>query len=387
MLSELRVQLQGPADALEHRCGNLPGDCEREGQIPVERYFDATVHDAEITHLFRGLPLVVAHSSELAAGQAMTHDDYDLPLLLTRDAQGTVRCFLNVCRHRGMRLVEDARSACAKTSLVCPYHGWSYRIDGSFRHMPHAETFDPCPQGARDLSPLPCAERHGLIWVMPQRDGHLNLDAFLADMGVELDFLGVSDLLHFRTITAEYDANWKLIVDAFLESYHIRVLHRESIYPFFTDGIVASSRFGPHIYSLVARRDALNWATAGESDLADVEALCRISTPTHVIFPNTVTIFHPTYLSLITVYPVGPERFRWIHRMLIPRSKSGADWLPHWEKTFALMEQRVFQKEDIHSAVQIQRGLRTGANRWLTAGRMERGVSWFHDAIRTAIGR
>ena len=75
-----------------------------------------------------------------------------------------------------------------------------------------------------------------------------------------------------------------------------------------------------------------------------------------------------------------------MHRMLIPRAKSGAHWLPHWEKTFNLIEEGVFQKEDIHCAMQIQRGLRSGANAWMTAGRMERGVGWFHDSVREAIG-
>ena len=386
MLDELRAQLLAPAHAVQHRSGTTAGDTAPEHHIAAERYFDAAIHAAEVQTLFRGRPLIVAHASELAAGQVMAHDGYGLPLLIARDAQGAVRCFLNVCRHRGMRLLEDGAGACDRSSLVCRYHGWTYRLDGTLRHMPHAETFDACAEGARDLVALPCVERHGLIWVLPQRDASLDLEGFLQGLGSELDFLGVADLVHFRTITAEYDANWKLIVDAFLESLHIRILHSDTIYPFFTDGVAASSRFGPHIYSLVARRKALPWAEAAEPDPGTVDDLCRISTPSHVIFPNTITVFHPDYLSLITVYPVAPERFRWMHRMLIPRAKSGADWLPHWEKTFNLIEEGVFQKEDIHCAMQIQRGLRSGANAWMTAGRMERGVGWFHDSVREAIG-
>ena len=114
--------------------------------------------------------------------------------------------------------------------------------------------------------------------------------------------------------------------------------------------------------------------------------LCALATPSQVIFPNTITIFHPDYLSLITVYPAGPERFGWTHRMLIPADKATPDWAPHWEKTFELIEKGVFQKEDIACAIGIQKGMASGANRFVTAGRAEQGVGWFHDEIAKRIG-
>ena len=177
-----------------------------------------------------------------------------------------------------------------------------------------------------------------------------------------------------------------MIVDAFLESYHIRVLHKDTIWPYFTDGITAAQRFGPHISSLVARRGAVDWAKAREPVPQTQDTLRRLATPSHVIFPNTITIFHPDYLSLITLYPVGPERLRWSHRMLVPASKMTPDWTPHWEKTFALIEQGVFQKEDIHCAVQIQAGMRTGANQFLRAGRIEQALGWYHDSVAAHAG-
>jgi len=65
-------------------------------------------------------------------------------------------------------------------------------------------------------------------------------------------------------------------------------------------------------------------------------SLCELVTPSHVVFPNTITIFHPDYLSLVTLYPVGPETLSWTHRMLIPADKATPDWAPHWDKTFRL---------------------------------------------------
>ena len=114
--------------------------------------------------------------------------------------------------------------------------------------------------------------------------------------------------------------------------------------------------------------------------------LCELVTPSHVIFPNTITIFHPDYLSLVTLYPVAAGTLRWTHRMLIPADRATPDWTPHWEKTFRLIEEGVFQKEDIACAIGIQQGFASGANAHLTAGRAEQGIGWFHGRRRAGAG-
>jgi len=376
--SELeRIRAQTRAGRLEWQDSAAP-----EAHIPVENYTSESVRDAEIARLFRPLPLIAGHGSELGVGQVLAHDDYGVPLLLTRDADGRFRAFLNVCRHRGMRLVAASGKAEPRASVVCPYHGWTYKLDGALRHRLHAEAFDDCPAADTNLVALPCEERHGLLWVVPTPEATIDVAAWLDGLDAELPFFGIEKLRHFRTIRAEYPANWKLIVDAFLEAYHIRVLHKDTIYPFFADGLTAAARFGPHIQSLVARRATEPWAKDAVAPLpADMEALCELATPSHVIFPNTITIFHPDYLSLITLYPVGPETLSWTHRMLIPADRATPDWNAHWEKTFRLIEEGVFQKEDIACAIGIQRGLKSGANDHVTAGRAEQALGWFHDDV------
>jgi phenylpropionate dioxygenase-like ring-hydroxylating dioxygenase large terminal subunit len=354
--------------------------------IPVENYASPAVRDAEIERLFRPLPLIAGHASELAPGQVLASDEYGVPMLLTRDADGSFRAFLNVCRHRGMRLVEDTGAAQSRASVVCPYHGWTYKLDGALRHRLHAEAFDCNGGGASEnLVPLPCEERHGLLWVVPTPGATIDVAAHLGGLDAQMPFFAVEGLTHFRSVWAEYPANWKLIVDAFLEAYHIRVLHKDTIYPFFADGNTAGERFGPHIQSLVTRRAGETWAkehgTPGSALPEGMPGLCELVTPSHVIFPNTITIFHPDYLSLVTLYPVAAGTLRWTHRMLIPKDRASADWTPHWEKTFRLIEEGVFQKEDIACAIGIQKGLASGANRFLTAGRAEQAIGWFHEDI------
>jgi phenylpropionate dioxygenase-like ring-hydroxylating dioxygenase large terminal subunit len=374
-----RIRAQIEAGRLEWQDSNAP-----VARIAVESYFSDEVRRAEIERLFRPLPLIVGHAGELPRGHVLAHDEYGVPMLLTRDGDGRFRAFLNVCRHRGMRLVEGG-AAVEKKSIVCPYHGWTYRLDGPLRHRLHAEAFDACPAGDESLVALPAEERHGLLWVVPTPGATIDVAAHLHRLDGELPFFGVAGLRLFRTVRAEYPANWKLIVDAFLEAYHIRVLHKDTIYPFFADGLTAADRFGPHMQSLVARRAAEPWAKEGAPMPHDMAGLCELATPSHVIFPNTITIFHPDYLSLITLYPVGPETLSWTHRMLIPAERATPDWTPHWEKTFRLIEEGVFQKEDIACAIGIQRGMKSGANRFLSAGRAEQGVGWFHEDVARAL--
>jgi phenylpropionate dioxygenase-like ring-hydroxylating dioxygenase large terminal subunit len=369
------------------RAGRLEWQDSRAAMahIPVENYASEVVRNAEVERLFRPLPLIAAHASELKPGQVMANDDYDLPLLLTRDADGTFRAFLNVCRHRGMRLVEETGVAQSRGSVVCPYHGWTYKLDGALRHRLHSEAFEHGSSADQGLVTVPGEERHGLLWVVPTPGATIDVAKHLGGLDAEMPFFGIDRLLHFRTVVADYPANWKLIVDAFLEAYHIRVLHKDTIYPFFADGMTANERFGPHIGSLVARRAGETWAkehsAAGSALPQDLPALCELVTPSHLIFPNTITIFHPDYLSLITLYPVAAGTLRWMHRMLIPADRATTDWTPHWEKTFRLIEEGVFQKEDIACAIGIQKGLASGANRFLTAGRAELALGWFHEDV------
>ena len=374
-------------------------DCtDPETTVAVDRYTSPAVCEQEIAQLFRKLPLIALHSSELQAGQVLAHDGYGVPMLLSRDKDGVVHAHLNVCRHRGTRLVES-KLAIAKSSIVCPYHGWTYQLDGKLRHRLHAESFDKKECADEDLVALPCEERHGLIWVQVNADKAsqpMNLDSYLGELNNEMPFYEIENLTHFRTIEAEYPANWKLIVDAFLESYHIRVLHKNTIAPFFTDGITAGGQFGadatyggdasvsgkPHIHSLVARRAAQEWSEQEDSRAPqNIRELSELVTPSQVIFPNTITIFHPDYLSLITLYPTSSGTLRWTHKMLIPKNQASADWTAHWEKTFNLIERGVFQKEDIHTAINIQNGFASGANTGLRLGRIEQAVAWFHASV------
>lgn len=358
---------------------------QQAGTVSALHYCDPQHWQREQDLLFAQQPVIAAHSSELPRSSALPFDALGVPIVLTRDPDGRARAFLNVCRHRGMALVscnsaEPAQARPCK-ALVCPYHAWTYELDGRLRHRLHADTFDGIDPATLNLVELPCDEAAGLIFVKRQPGPAFSASGFLQGIDAHLQWLGLPQMTVFRKVDQVYKANWKLTVDAFLESYHIRVLHRDTIYPFFADGYTVTLQAGAHQDSLVVRRAAFE---PFETPRNRYE-LCKLATPTQLLFPNTFLIWHPDYVSLIGMFSPAVDEVRWVHTMLIPPERSGADWAPHWEKTYALIEQTVFQREDIATAVAIQRGLASGANSHFNIGRLEHGVLRFHRDIDAAL--
>ncbi len=328
--------------------------------IPADRY-RSEAWLARERSLFAAPRIVAASASVAEPGACVPVDIPGTSAILVRGQDGVLRAFANACRHRATRLVA---AACQAKALVCPYHGWTYELTGALRHVPHPEAFTGVAR--RDLVELPVAERHGLVWLR----GEPQLGALDGDLAA----LGLADHVAYQQVRITRRCNWKLVIEAFLDGYHIRVLHRDSIYRFFLDAASVAEPVGPHIRALTGRR-ALREAPA---DLAAVD-LRLLTTPSYLVFPATVVIVHPDFVSVITMHPLTADTADYDHLMLIPASR--AHETEHWAKSWALIEEGVFQREDLWVCEQIQRGLAAGATDELLFGTLEFPVRWFHDAI------
>ena len=353
---------------------------EDESRIPVDAYRSAARFEQEKQALFRARPVVVAHVSELASpGDFLTHDALGVPLVVVRGADGALRGFLNVCRHRGARLA-DAPSG-SKKAFVCGYHGWTYGLDGALMHIPHAEGFPRhCDRG---LVPVPVEERAGFVWVVPTARASIDVRAYLGPLAAELEGLGLAGDVAFRTVSVTRRFHWKLIVDAFLDGYHIKRLHRDSVYRFFLDNVNLADALGPHIRSVVARKGL----EKARSTPRDAWRFRDVLSLTYFLFPNTVLVFHPDWVSRITLFPRGLDETVFTHTMIVPREADTDDRRAHWDKTWRLIHENVFEREDMAAAEWIQSGLESGANESFACGRFEFPIRRFHDEVERAIAR
>src|SRR5262249_9344148 len=134
---------------------------------PVIAYDGDQRAHLERQHLFLDQPLVLAMSCDLPRpGDFLTHDLMGGPIALVRARACHGRAFLNICRHRGAKVIHG--SGCGRHSFACPYHAWTYDSDGRLLGMGTKRGFEGVDRECHGLTPLPVAERHGLIWVQPK---------------------------------------------------------------------------------------------------------------------------------------------------------------------------------------------------------------------------
>ncbi|MCW1384699.1 aromatic ring-hydroxylating dioxygenase subunit alpha [Novosphingobium sp. KCTC 2891] len=194
-------------------------------RLPSSAYVDPDLFELEKRNLFRRVPLMLAASCELrAAGDYKTMEIAGIPLLLVRGKDGQVRTFLNACTHRGSKLARDCGRS---TRFTCPYHAWSFGLDGGLIGVAAREVFGDVDAEASHLVTFPTTERAGLVWAILDPAAPPAFDVFLAGFDTLLQGFSFEKWHYFESRHLK-GANWKLAFDAHLDFYHLPVLHRET---------------------------------------------------------------------------------------------------------------------------------------------------------------
>jgi phenylpropionate dioxygenase-like ring-hydroxylating dioxygenase large terminal subunit len=260
---------------------------------------------------------------------------------------------------------------------VCPYHAWTYRLDGGLMALPRPETFPGLDKADYGLVELPAIEAGGLIWFAPVEGADFT---HAQELGNDLDSFGLRDSHLYRRKLHTVKGNWKLIMDAFLESYHVTRLHAGTIGPFFKDGITAGDQIGPHQRSAVGRLEEME-----SVDLTDMAALRRVVTFAYQLLPATIIVPSPDYVNVMVLMPQAADLTLVEDFMLIPEAPATEKALKHWEKSWNLLDGGVFASEDFRAAELGQQGLSSGAVSHVTLGTLEGGIARFDQIVADAL--
>ena len=342
---------------------------------PIAHYTSQERFALERDQIFRKRPLCVAHASELAKpGDFVRRDVAGLPALITRDKSGSVNAFLNACRHRGTRLVEE-ESGC-KHRFTCPYHAWTYANTGDLLAAPHFDQgFTGLDKADLGLTRLPCQERFGFIWIGAAPDTPLELEPFFDGLAEELDALRMDDMIVVHQDLLEHDANWKILVEGGIEAYHFKVAHRTTIGPHFEDNLSSYRMFGAHMRSILMRTSMANLAPKTR----ETWRLRDHAQVLYTLFPGTSLLVQSDHISWIQSEPIAPDKTRLRLSTLVPKSE--AHTTDHWARNHHIT--RTTLDEDFVIGERIQATLLSGANQNMLFGRFEGALDAFNQTVET----
>jgi nitrite reductase/ring-hydroxylating ferredoxin subunit len=351
--------------------------------VPASIYTSAEELAFEQRTILSTWPQLVALTSDLPEPNSyVVRDSTGTSIVLTRSAEGIVRAFANVCRHRGSRVAEDRGTT---LRLVCPYHAWSYSLDGSLWKVPDNESFPGIEPGSCGLPELPCVEVEGTIWINPTVGAVLTEAQVRASLGTYADDLKALDIpyyVHWRQHRFDLAFNWKLLIDTFFEPYHFPVLHRNTVGSIFVSNLCDADREGHNVREVLPRKTITNLVDQPESewDLIPQSAIV------YYLFPNTVIVVQVDHLETWRIRPVDGDPGRCVCELdfYIPPNTMDDRALSHWQRNWDLTINTVID-EDFHTMTGAQGNLASGMLERLTFGRNEPALALLHAALADAL--
>jgi phenylpropionate dioxygenase-like ring-hydroxylating dioxygenase large terminal subunit len=328
--------------------------------------------------LFREYPLVAGFSCRVKKpGDYFTDSLGPTPMLVTRNHDGQLRAFANICRHRGSRLVEGCGSGATRFS--CPYHAWSYDIDGKLRAIPEEAGFATLDRESHGLVSFPVEEKFGLVWVTPREGSHINVENYLGGLAEDLASYGIDDFALADQRVVRRTMNWKLVSDTFWEAYHIKVLHKSNIAPMFVKNLALYDGFNLS-HRLVGIRNSIEKMRNLPESKWDLIAHATILMN---LFPNTICVMQSDHVETYRVFPVPGSVNESITEISVLTPPADAE-NPKWRKVMDLLVGAV--EQDFAIGEKIQRNFESGAIREVVYGRYEPALEHFHRSIRSALG-
>ncbi|MET0364472.1 MAG: aromatic ring-hydroxylating dioxygenase subunit alpha [Sphingobium sp.] len=351
-----------------------------DARRPTSIFLSQDRYDLEQEKLFRALPVPVTLSALIREpGSVIAIDSYGIPLLVTRARDGEVRVFLNACTHKGSKLIEDGEPH-ATARLTCPYHAWTYGLDGKLIGVPRSETIANFCKEDRPLARLPAREAGGLVWVGLDRKRDYDFSVIDDQLAADFEALRMPTSHVYGRKLFTLNANWKLVFEPFLEGYHVQRLHAASVGPMFADVPTITDRLGLHF------RQTSGKVNFDPSLITPEENIHKSVTFAYQIIPNAVIITSPYYISVMILAPRGPDKTVVDYTMLTREAPDNPKAEELFEKSYNMVL-GVFGNEDFRAAEISHAGLATGAMDDVIYCGLEDKIPEFYNTLESFLDR
>ena len=275
-----------------------------------QRYFVAPdLFAEEQAKIFARQWICVGHQSQLGrAGDYFVQEVAGESLIVVRDQKGAVQGFYNVCRHRGTRLCEAASGHAAV--IQCPYHAWTYALDGRLLGAPHMEEAPGFEKANYSLHPVRLALWEGFIFVSLS-DLSPPLEKVFAPLAGKFTHWNLPRLRSARRIEYDVQANWKLIFENYSECYHCPGVHPllSKVSP--SDSAENDLTEGPFLGGFMSIKAGKSLTMSGNAcarPVGDIKTEDHARVFYYSIFPNMLLSMHPDYVMVHQLWPQSPGR-------------------------------------------------------------------------------
>lgn len=355
--------------------------------VPAARYGDPAFAELEAGAVFGRSWLMVAHTDELPdPGSYRQVEQLPKPVVLVRGQDGEVRAFYNTCKHRGAALVAEVSGSVGRR-LTCPYHNWVYDLEGELVGYPDAHSFPDLDRSCLALTAIRCATWGPLIFVNLDPDA-VPLVEFLGAVADDLNELGDLDGT-LRLVThrdRDVPVNWKVPVDANIETYHVNYVHKDSA----ALGLRQASTgiqllAGGHSRMLIRLHDGITLDSSLPPLLDGIGDLPASGTFSYHVFPNLSIVFgNPGFLFFITNWPTGPGTSTYHVHWCASAAPDDPEHGRFLESFVRFNESVLF--EDLTVLPGIQASIDAGALDSIQLSYQERRIYHVHETIDRTIG-
>jgi choline monooxygenase len=333
--------------------------------IPSAWYTDPSIWEIEKTTLLDPFWQYVLPAEDLdEPGTQIPVQVGGQPLVIVRDAEGELRAFYNVCRHRGGPLVCDRNRG---SMLKCKYHGWTYRLDGMLRGVPQFQKTDLFNKEDYGLISVPVREWKGLVFVRLSEQGP-KLEQMLENMVDRIQPNQLETKQFYKRISYDISCNWKVYVDNYLEGYHVPIVHPELAKLLdYRQYVTETASYHSLQHSPFQQGENIYGDETGEAFY-------------YFVFPNYMFNILPGRLQMNIVEPVDQRHCR-VHFDYYYDDLESPGRKEAIAEDIAYSEQ--IQQEDIEICEYVQRGLESnGYDKGRYSAKREQGVYHFHNVIR-----